>query len=147
MLVFFRDECLERDFRNLVETRFHIGLDFNLVLIHHQVKIAASEYFDYLHELVLIVRALEKGVFLKYDGCHQHSCAPDVQGVPVVDVVHQELRSLVVPRGHKNAVVLLRVIVLSQSPVNQLECLILFVHDDVLRLHVPVHDALGVAKV
>lgn len=72
---------------------------------------------------------------------------PDVEGVIVIVVVDQQLRALEVPRSHAHVVVLPHVVELSQSPVDQLQDLLVRIHDDVLRLDIAMHYALAVAVI
>ena len=86
--------------------------------------------------------------FFSEDHAGEHAAqTPHVQAVVVHLVVHQELGPLEVPAGHPHVVLLAGVVELGQPPVYEPQSPILVVDHDVVRLHVPVHDAHAVTVV
>mmetsp|Transcript_87004 Transcript_87004/g.193546 ORF Transcript_87004/g.193546 Transcript_87004/m.193546 type:complete len:309 (+) Transcript_87004:276-1202(+) len=100
-----------------------------------------------LHQLVLVVITVEEGLPSE-DHAREHAPqAPDIQGVVVELVVHQKLGALVVARGDPHIVFFARMIELCQAPIDEPQLPVAVVDHHVLRLDVPVHDALRVAIV
>lgn len=100
-----------------------------------------------LDELVVVVVAVEEGLPAEGQPRHHAAEAPHVQAVVIVLQVHQQLRALEVPRRDADVVLPAGVVELGEPPVDQPQLAAGVVDHDVVRLDVPVHDALRVAVV
>lgn len=79
-----------------------------------------------------------------YHTSKDHANCPNIDSIVVADAPQEYLRSLIVEAGHLRRVVLLGVVILSESKVNNLERTFIVINEDVMRLDVPVHDSPGV---
>lgn len=75
------------------------------------------------------------------------SSRPNIQRIVIVVVVNQQLWSFEVAGSHSDVVVLTHVIKLCQAPIDELQNLFVVVHDYVLWLNIPMHDASAVTEV
>mmetsp|Transcript_8091 Transcript_8091/g.20738 ORF Transcript_8091/g.20738 Transcript_8091/m.20738 type:complete len:348 (-) Transcript_8091:212-1255(-) len=122
-----------------------VQLDAVLVEVHKQV--VCAQHLGDLHQLIVVVMAVEKGL-LPEDHAGKHAAeGPEVQRVIIVLQVHQQLRPLEVPGRHAHVVLGARVVKLRQAPVNEPQFPLLMVDHHIVWLHIPVHDAQRMAVV
>lgn len=90
---------------------------------------------------------MKKGLLLEYHSGEHAAERPHIESVVVLLEVDQQLGSLEVARCDAHVVLSPRVIELSQAPVDQPELSILVIYHHIVRLHISVHDAVGVGVV
>mmetsp|Transcript_87340 Transcript_87340/g.138615 ORF Transcript_87340/g.138615 Transcript_87340/m.138615 type:complete len:249 (+) Transcript_87340:272-1018(+) len=129
--------------QNMIKVR----VQFLIVLVQICEQAISSKYASDFDQLIVIVLAMEKGLFSKDHASKHAAQTPYVQGVVVQLQVYEKLWTLVVSRGHTNVVLSARVVKLRKSPIDESKLPILVVNHHVVRLHVSVHDSLGVAVV
>lgn len=125
----------------LAEDVVEMRVELESVLLEVLHEVLGTEHLGDDDELVVVVLSLEEGLLLEDHGGEHGSGAPDVERVVVVDVVDEQLGPLEVARGDAHVVVLPRVVELGQAPVDELQDALLGIDNDVLGLHVAVHDA------
>eukprot|EP00754_Rhynchopus_humris_P030124 Rhum_TRINITY_DN15259_c0_g1::Rhum_TRINITY_DN15259_c0_g1_i1::g.147186::m.147186 len=146
-LVVLVDEVLPRLTRVLLEDAVVVRRKLDAVLLQVRVQGLGAQNLANLHQLVVVVEAVEEGFFLE-DHAGEHAAQrPHVKVVVVLVEVHKQLRSLEVSARHTHVVLLPGVEELGQSPVDQPQLPLLVVDHHVLRLHVSVRDAHAVAEV
>mmetsp|Transcript_37563 Transcript_37563/g.103657 ORF Transcript_37563/g.103657 Transcript_37563/m.103657 type:complete len:272 (-) Transcript_37563:16-831(-) len=122
-----------------------MGVELEVVLIKVVEELIGAEHLDNLDELVIVVVAVKKGL-LAEDHAGKHAAErPHVECVVVVLQVDEQLRPLEVPRRDAHVVLALGVVELGEAPIYQAQLPLLVVDHHVVRLHVAVHDPVGVA--
>ena len=119
-----------------------VRVQVNVVLFQIGKELVCTQDICDLHQLVIVVLAMEKGFDLEDKGAQHTAQAPQIQTVIVHLHVDQKLWALKVATGHPDIVLGSGVIKFSQTPVNQSQFLAFMVDHDIVRLDVPVHDSL-----
>mmetsp|Transcript_12929 Transcript_12929/g.36903 ORF Transcript_12929/g.36903 Transcript_12929/m.36903 type:complete len:382 (-) Transcript_12929:17-1162(-) len=145
VLILRRDELLPRLLRVTAQDAIEVGVQFKIVSVKVVEQLFGAEDLGNLHELVVVVMAVEEGL-LAEDHPGEHAAqTPHVEGIVVLLQIDEELRAFEVTRGNADVVLSAGVVELRQTPVDEAELPLLVVDHDVVGLHVAVHDAVGVA--
>ena len=131
----------------LGEDVFVVGVESESILVEVSVELLRAEDLGNLDELVVVITALEEGLTLEDHTCKHAAQRPDIKRVVVGLEVNKELGSLEVSGSDAHVVLLVRVVELGQTPINEAQLAVRVVNHDVVRLHVTVHNALRVAIV
>ena len=110
-------------------------------------EVFSTEDLRDLDELVVVVLALEEGLLLEYHASKHAAERPNVETVVVGLEIDKQLGTLEVARSDTDIVVMLRVVELGETPIDEAQSLVVVVDHNVVRLDVTVHDTLGVAVV
>mmetsp|Transcript_130136 Transcript_130136/g.417604 ORF Transcript_130136/g.417604 Transcript_130136/m.417604 type:complete len:293 (+) Transcript_130136:415-1293(+) len=129
--------------QNVVEVRIQL----HVVLVQVLEETICAQHARDLHELVVVVAALEERLLTEDHACEHAAETPNVQGVVVQLKVHKEFGPLVVARCNPDVVLLARMVELSQTPIDEPQLSLLMIDHHIVRLHISVHDALGVAVI
>ena len=117
------------------------------VLVQICVELFGAEDLRDFHQLVIVVAALEEWLTLEDHPSEHAAERPDVERVVIGLHVNKQLGSLEVARSNAHVILLTWVVELGQAPINKAKLAVGVVNHDVMRLHITVHDALGVAVV
>lgn len=140
VLVFLRDELRPILPRVAPENVIELGIQSQLVLVQVLLQTVGPEDFRDLDQLIIVVPSVEEGMHDEDHPREHASGAPHVQTVVVVSHVHQQLRTLEITTRDPNIVLLLRMIELRQSPIDDPEDPPLVIDHHIVRLHIPMHD-------
>ena len=148
MLVLLIYESSPGDLRELLALDQLLGFFGNLQVIpvHVIVELVFAQNVHDFNQLIKVVRALEECVDLKNHSSHGAADTPNVQRVVVQFVVGQQLGRLVVSRCHSHVVLLLRMVELGKTPIDEPQFFLDIVDDDIKRLDVSMHDSVGVRE-
>ena len=120
-------------------------VELNAVSAQVRVQLVCAKNARDLDELVIVVLAVEEGLFAE-DHAGEHAAeGPHIEGVVVVLEVDEELGTFEVAAGNADIVLLLGMVELSKTPVNEAKRAARVVDHDVVRLDIAMHDALRVA--
>mmetsp|Transcript_51395 Transcript_51395/g.111835 ORF Transcript_51395/g.111835 Transcript_51395/m.111835 type:complete len:285 (-) Transcript_51395:240-1094(-) len=127
------------------EQTVKVRVELQVVLVEVIEELVGAEHLCDLDQLVVVVVPVKKGL-LAEDHAGKHAAErPHVERVVVVLQVDEQLGALEVARGDADVELALRVVKLGEAPVDQAQLALLVVDHDVVRLHVAVHDAVGMA--
>ena len=98
-------------------------------------------------QLIVVIMAMKKRLFLEHHTRQRAPQTPQIQTVVIILVVDQKLGSLEVPGSNSHIVLLVRVVKLGEAPIDEPQLSVSVVDAHVVRFHVAVHDAHGVAEV
>jgi len=122
-------------------------IESHIILVNVGVELVCAEYLGDLHELVVVVLALEEWLLLE-DHAREHAAeGPDVQRVVIGLQVNEQLWALEVPRGNTDIVFLTRVVELGKTPIDESQLTVCVIDHNVVRLHITVGDTLRVAEI
>lgn len=138
-LVLVVHELVPRLFWVLAQDIVVVGIQSDIVLFNVSEKVISSKDFRNFHQLVVIVFALEEWLLLEDHTSEHASQGPYIEGVIISLEIDQQLRSLEVPRGHSDVVLLLRVVEFGKTPIYQSKSLVVVVDHDIMRLHISMH--------
>ena len=147
MLVLAVDEFVPGLFRVLPDHVIVLLVESHVILVYISVEFVGAEDLGDLHELVVVVLALEEGLLLEDHACEHAAEGPNVERVVVGLQVNQQFGPLEVPGSDTHIILLARVIELSKTPIDESELAVSMINHDVVWLHVSVSDALRVAEV
>ena len=143
MLILRTNELVPRLFRVASQNAVKVRIQLEIIRIQVVEELFCAEHFGNLHQLVVVIMAVKER-FLSEDHSSKHaSQAPHVERIVVLLQVHQQFRSLEVSRSNSDIVLSSRVVKLCESPVNEAQLPLLVVNHDVVWLHVPMHDPVG----
>lgn len=126
---------------------FVVRVQRQSILVQVRVKFLRAEHLRNLHELVVVVAALEERLSFEYHASEHAAQRPNIERVVVGLQVDKQLGSLEVARGHADIVLLARMVELSQAPVDQAQLAVRVVNHNVVRLHITVHNSFRVTVV
>mmetsp|Transcript_72137 Transcript_72137/g.88486 ORF Transcript_72137/g.88486 Transcript_72137/m.88486 type:complete len:281 (+) Transcript_72137:214-1056(+) len=129
------------------EDMVKVWVQFLVVLVQISEQAISSQHASNLDQLIIVVLAMEKGLFSKDHASKHAAQTPNIQGVIVQLQIYQKLGTLVVSRCHTNIVLSTRVVKLCKPPVDESQLPILMINHHIVRLHISVHDSLRMAIV
>lgn len=122
-------------------------VELQVVLVQVCVEFFCAEHFGNLDELIVIVATLEEWFALEDHASEHAAKRPDIERIVVSLHVDEQLGSLEVPRSNAHVVLLAGVVEFGQAPVNESKLAVGVVDHNVVRLDIPVHDALRMAEI
>lgn len=147
LLVLRVDELLPGLARLLAQEVIVVAVQSHVILFNVSKELICAKHLGDLHELIIVVLALEEWLLLEDHACEHAAQRPNVQRVVVHLQVDQKLRSFEIAGSNSDIVLLARVIKLSETPVDQPELAAGVINHDVVGLHIAVHDAFAVAEI
>ena len=124
-----------------------VSIKSHVELLHISVQLFSSQNFGNFNQLVVVILSLEEWLLLE-DHTRKHTTeGPNIQVVIVSLQVNKQLWTFEVSASYSNIVLLVWMIELSKTPVDQSQLLVVVVDHDVVGLYISVHDAFGVAEV
>ena len=122
-------------------------IESHIILVNVSVELICAEHLGNLHELVVVVLALEEWLLLE-DHTGEHAAeGPDVQRVVIGLQVNEQLWPLEVPGGNTDIVFLTWVVEFGKTPIDESQLAVGMIDHDVVGLHITVGDALRMAEV
>jgi len=110
-------------------------------------KVVSSHYADNASHLVIVVTSLEEGVDVEKHSSESTSQRPDIKRVVVLAVFHQELRAFVISASDTYVILSVRLVKVSQSPVDNTEVSLLMVNNNIQGLDIAMHDSVAMGVV
>mmetsp|Transcript_2789 Transcript_2789/g.5254 ORF Transcript_2789/g.5254 Transcript_2789/m.5254 type:complete len:360 (-) Transcript_2789:429-1508(-) len=126
---------------------FNGGIQSQIILLNVLVQAGSAQHFRNLHQLVVVVAAMKEGLLLKRHTGKHATQRPHVQRVIVHAHVHQQFWPFKVARRHSYIILLLRMIKLGESPVDESQRTRVMVNHHIVRFDIAMHDAARVAVV
>jgi len=141
------DELLPRLAGLVAEDVVEVRVEGHAVFLDVGEKLICAEELRNFNELVVVVLALEERFLLEDHASEHASERPNIEGVVVHLQFNQQLGSLEVARSDTDVVLLTGMVKLGETPIDEAELAVGVVDHDVMRLHITMHNALGVAEV
>mmetsp|Transcript_4296 Transcript_4296/g.9737 ORF Transcript_4296/g.9737 Transcript_4296/m.9737 type:complete len:330 (-) Transcript_4296:185-1174(-) len=143
MLVLIRDKLLPRFLGMPPQNPIEMGIQLQVVGIQVVEQLLRTENLGNFHQLIIVIMPVEEWLLPKNHPGKHTSQTPHVQGIIILLQIHQQLRSLEVPTSHTDIVLPSRMVKLRQPPINQPQLPLLVINHDIVRLDIPMHDAIG----
>ena len=124
-----------------------VGVQLQVVLVKIGEKLLSAQNLGNLHQLVVVVAALEEGLSFEDHASEHATKRPNVQGVVVSLQVDEEFGSFEISGSDTDIVLLTWMVELGETPVDESQLAVGVVNHDVVRLDISVHDALAVAEI
>ena len=131
----------------LSENIIVMSIKSHLELFNISVKHISAQNLGNFDQLVVVVFALEERLFLENHSCEHAAQRPNIQVVVIGLQVDEKLRPLEVPTCHSDIVLLVWMVELRQTPIDQSQFFVVVVDHDIVWLDISVHDTFGVAIV
>ena len=147
VLILSGDEFLPWLLRMTAQDAIEVRVQLKIISIKVMEQLFGAKDLGDLHELVVVVVAVEEGLLAEDHSSEHAAQTPHVEGIVVLLQIDEELRPLKVTRGNADVVLPSGVVELRQTPVDEAELPLLVVDHHVVRLDVAVHHAVGVAVV
>ena len=122
-------------------------IQVNFIALEIIMQSFSSQHLRYFNELVVVVLSLEEGLSLEHHPCEHAAQAPNVKCVVVCLMINQQLWSFEVARGHSHIILLIGMVELSETPVDQPHLPLRMIYHNIMGLHVSVNYALRVAEI
>ena len=90
-----------------------------MILINVGEELLCAEDLGDLHQLVIVVFALEEGLLLEDHASEHAPQRPNIETIIVHLQIYKQLGTFKVARGDTNVVLLARVIKLGEAPINE----------------------------
>ena len=113
----------------------------DVVLLNVIEQIVCAQNLGNLHELIVVVLALEKRFLLENHSGKHATERPNVERVVVSLQVNEQLRTFKISGCHSDIVLLLRMVKLRESPIDETQSLISVVNHNVMGFHISMHDS------
>ena len=124
-----------------------VGVQLQVVLVKIGEKLLSAQNLGNLHQLVVVVAALEEGLSFEDHASEHATKRPNVQGVVVSLQVDEEFGSFEISGSDADIVLLTWMVELGETPVDESQLAVGVVDHDVVRLDISMHDALAVAEI
>ena len=146
-LIIRRDIRMPRLLRKPAQNIIILRIELDIVLVQVVEQVFRAEDLSNLHQLIRITIAVEKGLLPENHARKHGAQAPHVETVVVLLEIDEQLGTFEVAARHADVVLGACVVEFRQPPVDEAELARVVVDHHVVRLHVAVHDAFGVAEV
>mmetsp|Transcript_30918 Transcript_30918/g.52835 ORF Transcript_30918/g.52835 Transcript_30918/m.52835 type:complete len:331 (+) Transcript_30918:505-1497(+) len=147
MLVLIGNKLLPGLFRMPSQNPIKVWIQFQIICVQVVEQLLGPQHLGNLHQLIVIIMPMEEGFLSKNHPGEHAPQAPHIQRVIVLLQIDQQFRSLEVPTRHAYVVLASGMVKFRQPPIDEPQLSLLVIDHDIVRLHVPVHDSIGMTVI
>lgn len=129
--------CVRNEFHKLL---WHV----QAVLPHVILQVLSAHNIDDFDKLVVVVSSLEERICLEHEPGEGASDSPHVKGVVVFLVFNKEFWSLVIATCNSHVVLILWLVEIGKTPIDQAQVSVIMVNDDIERFYISMHNSMDV---